>query len=85
LAYAAYRDDRRVALTPEETHAAINLNTWLIDWEKALLARCIRLSESMERQVRSGDDWLTDYEILVTAWFYVRHDDPFSYETMADS
>jgi len=85
VAYMAYFDDRRAELTLEENQAAINLNAWLIDWEKQLLARCIEVSEAMEEQIRSGDSWLTDYEIDVVVDFFVRDDDPFSYENMPDS
>jgi len=84
-AYAAYEKDIRGEWTPEETRAAINLNVWLIEWEKQLLARLIQISEAMERQVRSGDSWLTDYEIDVTVDLYVRDDDPYSYVNMPDS
>jgi len=85
LAYMAYWADRRAELTPEELQAAINLNAWLIDWEKELLTRYIQISEAMERQIRSGDSWLTDYEIYVTMDFFVREDDPYSYDNMPDS
>lgn len=77
-AYAAYRGDRRTELTPGETRTALNLNAWLIDWEEQLLARCIQLSEDMERRVRAVDLWLTDYEIDLELGFYVRADDQFS-------
>ncbi len=77
MAYVAYHNDSRSELTDEEERAAANLNHWLIDWEKQLLAKLITLSEDMERQVRSGDSWLTDYEIIVTVYFYVREDDSF--------
>ena len=79
-AYMAYQEERWSDLTPEEEQAAINLNRWLIEWEKQLLARLIQISELMEHQVRSGDSWLTDYEIDVTVSFYARDDDPFSYD-----
>ena len=79
-AYLVYDEECRAELTPEEEQAVINLNHWLIEWEKQLLARLIQISEAMERQVRSGDSWLTDYEINVTVGFYARDDDPFSYE-----
>lgn len=84
LAYMAYHDEWMAELTPEEEQAAINLNHWLIEWEKQLLARLIQISEAMERQVRSGDSWLTDYEIEVTVLFYAREDDPFSYDNTED-
>ncbi len=85
LAHIAYLDDRQAELTAEELQAAINLNAWLIEWEKRLLARCIQVSEAMERQIRSGDSWLTDYHIEVAVDFFVRDDDPFSYKNMPDS
>lgn len=83
--WAYYYDDCRAELTHEEEQAAQNLNHWLIEWEKELLARCIQISETMERQVRSGDRWLTNFEMDVTVYFYVRDDDPFSDENMPDS
>ncbi|MEI6207025.1 MAG: hypothetical protein WCP20_09600 [Desulfuromonadales bacterium] len=85
LAYMAYHDECSAELTQEEEQAAINLNHWLIEWEKQLLARLIQISEAMERQVRSRDSWLTDYEIDVTVLFYARDDDPFSYEKTEES
>jgi hypothetical protein len=84
LAYMAYHDECSAELTPEEKQAAINLNHWLIEWEKQLLAKLIQISELMERQVRSGDSWLTDYEIDVRVAFYARDDDPFSYDNTED-
>lgn len=83
-AYLAYEKDSWAELSPEEEQAVINFNHWLIDWEKQLLARIIQISEAMERQVRSGDSWLTDYEIDVTVYFYARDDDPFSYDNTED-
>jgi len=85
VAYKAYDDEDRAELTPEEEQAAINLNSWLIDWEKRVLAECIQLNETIERRILSGDSWLTDYEIDVTVYFYTRADDPFSYDNMPDS
>lgn len=85
LAMADYHADTNGELTPEENQAAMNLNAWLIDWEKDLLARCIQLSNDMERQVRSGEGWLTDYEIDVDADFYVRDDDPYHLDNIPES
>lgn len=76
-AIAAYSDDYRSDLTDDENRAAINFNTWLRDWEKNLLAECVRNSEEMNQRVRSGDPWLTEYEIELKVVFYVRDDDPF--------
>ena len=84
LAIAGYYADDRALLTPEEQQAALNLNTWFIEWERDLHNRCIQLSRDMERQVRSGDKWLSDYEIDVEVDFYVRDDDPFSLDNMPD-
>lgn len=84
LAWNAYHEDCRAELTPSESRAALNLNAWLIEWERKLLTQCVRLSEEMEHRVRSGDDWLTDYEMDLEVSFYVRDADPFSEENMAD-
>ena len=78
LARAAYHVDDQSVLTLEENQAAINLNNWFAEWEKDLLNRCIQVSNDMEQQVRSGDSWLTDYEIDMETQFYVRDDDPYS-------
>lgn len=83
-AYLAYCKDHRAELTPEEEQAALNLKHWLIEWEKRLLARLIQISEAMERQVRSGDSWLSDYEIEVIVSFYAHDDDSFSYDNTED-
>jgi len=84
LAIAAYYTDDRAELTPEENQAAMNLNTWLGEWEKDLLNRCIQVSTDMERQVRSGNSWLSDYEIDMETEFYVRDDDACSDDNMPD-
>ena len=84
LAIAAYHIDNRAVLSQEENRAAMNLNTWFIEWEKDLLNRCIQLSRDMEHQVRLRDNWLSDYEIDVEVEFYVRDDDPFSEDNMPD-
>ncbi len=84
LAIAAYCADDRAELTPEENQAAMNLNTWLAEWEKDLLNRCIQVSTDMERQVRSGNSWLSDYEIDMETQFYVRDDDACSDDNMPD-
>lgn len=85
VACIAYLQDCGAKLTDDETRTAINLNAWLIVWEKQQLARCIRLRKEIERQICSGDSWLTDYEINMRVKFYARGDDPFSYENMPDS
>lgn len=84
-AITAYYDDCRCKLTDDENRAAMNLNTWLRDWEKTFLAECVRISEEMEQRVRSGDSWLTDYEIDLEVEFYIRDDDPFSEENNPDA
>lgn len=84
-AITAYSDDCHSKLTDDENRAAMNLNTWLRDWEKNLLAECVRIIEEMEQRVRSGDSWLTDYEIDVEVAFYIRDDDPFSEENNSDA
>lgn len=75
---AAYFKDFNSDLTDEENRVAMNLNSWLTGWEKSLLAECIRITEEMEQKVRSGESWLTDYEIDLGVNCYVRDDDPFS-------
>lgn len=83
-AIAAYHADDRAVLTPEENQTAMNLNTWLAEWEKDLLNRCMHVSIDMERQVRAGDNWLSDYEIDMETQFYVRDDDACSDDNMPD-
>ena len=85
LAIAEYHVDDKAVLTPEENQAAMNLNDWFIKWEKDLLDRCRIVSIDMEQQVRSGDTWLSDYEIDVKTHFYVHDDDPFSSDNMTDA
>lgn len=77
-AIADYLADHNSKLTEDENRAAINLNTWLTEWEIKLLSECIRISEEMERRVKSNDPWLTDYEIDLEVTFFARDDDPFS-------
>lgn len=76
-AYSAYLRDCWAALTPCEAQAALNLNAWLIDWEKQLLTQCIQLGESLERKLRSDDLWLTSYHFSTTVEFCLRSDDPY--------
>lgn len=83
-AIAAYHADHGAVLTTEENQAAMNLNVWLIEWEKDLLHRCMQISCEMERQVRSDDIWLSDYEIDIETEFYVRDDDPCSEDKLPD-
>lgn len=82
IAKAAYYSDLNGVLTPEEEQAAFRLNAWLIEWEKDHLKRCVQLKHEMERRVRSGDSWLTGYDIDVEIDFYVRDDDPYSEANM---
>ena len=84
LAIAEYHGDDMAVLTAEENQAALNLNAWLLEWEKDLLNRCIQVSNDMEQQVRAGDRWLSDYEIDMETEFYVRDDDPYSEANMPD-
>jgi hypothetical protein len=84
-ANAAYLNDCLAELTAEEDRAALNLNAWLVEWEKELLNYCIQQRNTMEQQVRSGDSWLTDYEIDVEVEFYVRDEDPYSEANMPDA
>ena len=77
-AIAAYFADCKCELTEDENRAAVNLNSWLDEWEKKLLSECIRISEAMEQRVQSSDPWLTDYEIDLVVDFYIRDDDPYS-------
>lgn len=80
-----YFDDQRCELTDDENRAAINLNTWLTEWEKRLLSECVQRTEEMELRVRSSDPWLTDYEIDLEVSFYVRDDDPYSEDNNPDA
>lgn len=84
LAIAACRADMHAELTPEEDQAAMNLNTWFMEWEKDLLKRCITFRTEMERRVRSSDSWLTDYEIEIEVGIGVRDDDPYSETNMPE-
>jgi tetratricopeptide (TPR) repeat protein len=85
LSIAAYHTDTRAELSPEENLVAMNLNNWFIKWEKDLLSRCMQVARDMELQVRSGDSWMSDYEIDVETQFYVRDGDPFSEDNMPDA
>jgi hypothetical protein len=77
-AIMAYFSDYESDLTDDEDRAALNLNAWLVDWEKSLLEEGLRLREEMEGQVNSGNGWLSDYEFDLEVSFYVRDDDPYS-------
>lgn len=83
-AVAVYHAEYGAVLTAEENQAAMNLNAWFIEWERDLLHRCVQISCEMEQQVRSGDIWLSDYEIDMETEFYVRDDDPYSEDNMPD-
>jgi hypothetical protein len=79
-AITTYFADTHSVLTKDENQAAINLNTWLMGWEKKLLAEGIRQRKEMEQQISSGNGGLTDHDIdlEVEVSFYVSDDDPFS-------
>lgn len=83
-AIASYYDDWQCELTEDEKRAAVNLNTWLTEWEKRLLSECVRRTEEMELRVKSIDPWLTDYEIDIEVQFYIRDDDPYSEDNNPD-
>ncbi|WP_298432903.1 hypothetical protein [Geobacter sp.] len=78
LACAEYYKDCRAELAPEEIRAALALNELLAGWEKSFRDECVRLTEEMEQRLRSGDPFLTDYEIETEIYFYLQEDDPFS-------
>jgi len=77
LAIAAYYKDRRAKLTPEEVRAALNLNEWLREYEKTLLAKLLSIEEELKNGLRGNDPFLVDYEIDLKLDFYLREDDPF--------
>lgn len=77
LAIASYHKDQRAELTPEELHAALNLNEWLRGYEKTLLAKQLSLEEDLKNCLRGNDPFLVDYEIDLKLDFYLREDDPF--------
>lgn len=84
-ATTAYWHDLKEGLSDDERRAALNLNTWLMDWEKNLLAECVRRTEEMEQRLRGGDSFLMDYEIPLNIRFYLRDDDPLIYKPMSDA
>lgn len=84
LAIAGYYKDRRSELTPEELRAALNLNDWLREYEKTLLARQLCLEEELRNGLRGNDPFLVDYEIDLNLQFYVREDDLFYDNEEAD-
>lgn len=84
-AIKAYFSDYESDLTNDEDLAALKLNAWLVEWEKSLLKEGIRLREEMERQVNSGNGWLSDYEFELDVSFYVRDDDPYSPDNNPDA
>lgn len=77
-AITTYFADTHSVLTKDENQVAINLNTWLIEWEKKLLTEGIRLRREMEQQIKSVNGWLTDHDIDLEVSFYVSDDDNFS-------
>lgn len=76
-AIKAYDQDCSTELTLEETRAALNLNDWLRNHEKTLLARLLNIEQRMQKEMRSDASFLADYEINLTLDFYLREDDPF--------
>jgi len=76
-AIKAYYQDCRAELTLEETRAALNLNEWLRNHEKTLLARLLTIEQQLQQEMRGEDPFLADYEIELMLDFYLREDDPF--------
>lgn len=77
LAIAAYNRELRAELTQEEVRTALNLNEWLREYEKKLLAKQLSLEKELKDGLRGKDPFLVDYEIELKIYFYVREDDPF--------
>lgn len=73
----AYWQDRRAELSPEEVRVALNLNEWLREYEKLLLAKQLSIENKLMDGLRGSDPFLVDFEIELTLDFYVREDDPF--------
>lgn len=76
-AIEAYDQDCSAELTLEETRAALNLNDWLRNHEKILLARMLAIKQQLQQEMRSDAAFLADYEINLMLDFYLREDDPF--------
>ena len=77
LAITKYYKDQRAELTPEEIRVALNLNEWLREYEKKLLAKQLSIEEELKDGLRGKDPFLVDYEIELKINFYVREDDLF--------
>lgn len=75
LAISAYRKDQRAELTTEEVRAALNLNEWLRDYEKILLAKQLNMEKEITNRSPGSDTFLVDFETELTLDFYVREDD----------
>ncbi|MBF0192777.1 MAG: hypothetical protein HQL99_16820 [Magnetococcales bacterium] len=77
VAYDKFYDDIRAILTDSERQAAQQLNHWLRQQEKDVLAYCRQLNAGMQQRLHSTEDPVSDYEIDIRVSFYVREDDPF--------
>lgn len=76
LAVSSYRKDQRAELATEEVRAALNLNEWLREFEKILLAKQLSIEKEIKNGLRGSDTFLVDFETELTLDFYVREDDP---------
>ena len=63
LAIAEYYKDMKAELTPQELRAALNLNEWLLEYEKKLLAKQLSIEEELKNGLRGNDPFLVDYEL----------------------
>ncbi len=77
LAILNYQNDLHAELTPEEVRAALNLNEWLREYEKTLLAKQLSIEEELRNCLRGNDPFMVDYEIELKIDFYLREDDSF--------
>lgn len=84
LAVSAYRKDQRAELATEEVRAALNLNEWLREYEKILLAKQLSIEKEIKNSLRGSDNFLVDFETELTLDFYVREDDPCYINNDAD-
>jgi hypothetical protein len=83
-AMANYYKDKHAVLAPEELRAALNLNNWLRQYEKMLLAKHLSIKEEMNNGLRGNDLFLTDYEIDLEIAFYTGNNDSFALNDEAD-
>ncbi len=84
LAVSSYRKDQRAELATEEVRAALNLNEWLREYEKILLAEQLSIEKEIKNGLRGSDTFLVDFETELTLDFYVREDDSFYENNDAD-